>query len=203
LEKLESVCKDAQSVVLVADATNHQDLAIAQAFAVKVTEAPNAYALLVNIGESPDKRPTEFTNMISMCSGFKQELLDALLDGLLRLQIEPGWVGVDIHDLAAALESTGKCAFAVVGIASGNDQGKSAALAAVSELDRCGQSLIDATGAVAMLAINGVGLKEVKAAMNAIRERIHPDAPVAYCCHDTSGPPGSLRVTLIASAKYL
>ena len=201
-EQLESVCKVTQSVVVVADATNCQDLEIAQAVAVRVTTAANRYAFLVNIGATSATKPKEFITQISMCNGFNQELLDALLCGLMQIQLEPGWIGIDINDIAAALESPVQSAFAAVGIASGKDQGKAAALAAVAEMESGDQSLNDATGAVVMMAINGVGLREVKTAMNVLREKMNPSAPIAYSCHESSGPPAGLRITLIASAKH-
>ena len=135
-----------------------------------------------------------------MCNGFSTGLLDALIDGLFRLTFDPGWVGIDTHDFNWALESPDKNAMAAVGFASGSDSGQMATGNAIDSFNACGLRLADASGVVAMLVLNNVGLSQTKASMNRLRNDVsNPEVPVAYSCHPVSNLPHTARVTLIAS----
>jgi len=196
--------KDDPYLIVIADMSNPLDHEIAESIAREFSSRANsAFSLMINTGEPSKNMHTAFSNRISMCNGFKADLLDALLDGPIRLYFDPGWVGVDLHDINATLDSNDKNAYAAVAYASGEMSGKAAAQAAIDELKRGGINIADASGAFAMMAFDGVGLSQAKAAMTLIRDAMHSDATIAYSCHAVTGNPFSVRIALIASPNPL
>lgn len=201
VEQLAPACKDVHAMVVIAELSSAVDLKIAESVARMSLDAGNPLCFLINIGEMPKDSQSAFSSCISMCHGFSPDLLDALVDGLIRLQIEMGWVGVDSYDVASALESTDRNAFAAIGFATSTSPGMEAAQAAIDDLIRGNIDISDASGAVAMIVVNGAGLSQAKAAMTLIRQAMRPEAPLAISCHPVSGHPFSVRVTLIAKPK--
>lgn len=140
-------------------------------------------------------KDTSFKDAFSMCD----EVLSQAVEGISDLITMPGNMNVDFADIRAILQDAGS-AIMGVGIASGDDRAKKAAMDAINSplLD------ISINGARGVL-INvcggdDLGILEVHEAANLVTDNIDRDAKVIFgMSHDDRLKKGEIKITVIAT----
>jgi cell division protein FtsZ len=140
-------------------------------------------------------KDTSFKDAFSMCD----EVLSQAVEGISDLITMPGNMNVDFADIRAILQDAGS-AIMGVGIASGEDRAKKAAMDAINSplLD------ISINGARGVL-INvcggdDLGILEVHEAANLVTDNIDRDAKVIFgMSHDDRLKKGEVKITVIAT----
>lgn len=140
-------------------------------------------------------KDTSFKQAFAMCD----EVLSQAVEGISDLITMPGTVNVDFADIQAILQDAGS-AIMGVGIASGEDRAKKAAIDAINSplLD------ISINGARGVL-INvcggdDLGILEVHEAANLVTDNIDRDAKVIFgMSHDDRLKKGEIKITVIAT----
>lgn len=140
-------------------------------------------------------KDTSFQQAFEMCD----EVLKQAVEGISDLITMPGQMNVDFADIRAILQDAGS-AIMGVGVASGDDRAKKAAMSAINSplLD------ISINGARGVL-INvcggeDLGILEVHEAANLITDNIDRDAKVIFgMSHDDRLKKGEIKITVIAT----
>lgn len=140
-------------------------------------------------------KDTSFKDAFAMCD----EVLSQAVEGISDLITMPGNMNVDFADIQAILQDAGS-AIMGVGIASGDDRAKKAAMDAINSplLD------ISINGARGVL-INvcggdDLGILEVHEAANLVTDNIDRDAKVIFgMSHDDRLKKGEVKITVIAT----
>lgn len=140
-------------------------------------------------------KDTSVKNAFAMCD----DILRQAVEGIADLITTPGIINVDFADIRAVMQSAGS-ALMGVGIATGENRSKEAALQAISSplLD---VSMQGATGVLfAVAGGDDLTMLEVQEAAQTITEHAAPDAKIIFgTINDNSMRKGVVKVTVIAT----
>lgn len=140
-------------------------------------------------------KDTSVKSAFAMCD----DILRQAVEGIADLITTPGIINVDFADIRAVMQSAGS-ALMGVGIATGENRAKEAALQAIASplLD---VSMHGATGVLfAVAGGDDLGMLEVQEAAQTITEHAAPDAKIIFgTINDNSMRKGVVKVTVIAT----
>lgn len=188
-------------LLVIADTSAHQDYLTAEVIARVAKQHHVEFCFLFDSGDGSVQGMSEFDVLIQLPNRLGADFLCEAVHGIARIQRDPGLVGVDMHDISAALQGIGKSAFGALGQASGVARSVQAVQIATDLLFQQGIDLSKASGVVAMMVTDKskFRLSNVRAVVTAIRAKTGPDSMFIFSVHEVEGLGDELRVTVIAS----
>jgi len=124
--------------------------------------------------------------------------LNAVLSELVQLQTDPGYIGVDVHDVLSTLGDEPALAYAAVGWGNGPESSADATHNALASLEAAGIDLSQASGVATLVSVDSAPVRQMRSVITLVQSRCADDATVTFANHSIQAPlTGARSVVLV------